>query len=94
MFIYLNLFAKLGPGSQEKWGIVLILEVIYVKFKEEKFVKWQFKQRKVFHVKRAILTSEKDQITWGDNESLIRRIELLLLENLMLRKKSNQQMKK
>ena len=63
-------------------------------FNEEKLVKQQFKQRKVFHVKQAILTTKKDQITRGDKESLIRRIKSLLLESLMLGKKSNQQMEK
>ena len=41
-----------------------------------------------------ILTTKKDQITRGDNESLTRRIQSLLLENLVLGKKSNQQTKK
>ena len=61
---------------------------------EEKLVKQQSKQRKVFHVKQAILTTKKDQITRGDKESLIRRTKSLLLESLMLGKKSNQQMEK
>ena len=43
----------------------------------------------MFHVKQAILTTKKDQITGGDEESSIRRMYLLLLENLMLRKTSN-----
>ena len=63
-------------------------------FNEEKLVKQQSKQRKVFHVKQAILTTKKDQITRGDKKSLIRRIKSLLLENLMLGKKSNHQMEK
>ena len=63
-------------------------------FNEEKLVKQQSKQRKVFHVKQAILATKKDQITRGDKETLIRRIKSLLLENLMLGKKSNQQMEK
>ena len=37
------------------------------------------------HVKQAILTTKRDQITREDKESLIRRIQALL-ENLMLRK--------
>ena len=38
-----------------------------------------------------ILTTKKDQITRGDQESLTRRIQSLLLENLVLGKKSNRQ---
>ena len=47
-------------------------------------------------VQQAIFSPlKKDQITRGDRkESLIRRIQLLLLENLVLGKKSNQQTKK
>ena len=40
-----------------------------------------------------ILTTKKDQITRGDKESLTRRMQSLLLENLVLGKKSNQQTK-
>ena len=37
---------------------------------------------------------KKDQITRGDKESLTRKIQSLLLENLVLGKKSKQQTKK
>ena len=39
------------------------------------------------------LTTKKDQITRGDKESLTRRMQSLLLENLVLGKKSNHQTK-
>ena len=56
-------------------------------FNEEKFVK----QQKCLCATSNILTTKKDQITGGDKESLTRRIQPLLLENLVLGKKSNQQ---
>ena len=59
-------------------------------FNEEKFVK----QPPVLCATSNILTTKKDQITRGDKESLTRRIQSLLLENLVLGKKSNQQTKK
>ena len=37
--------------------------------------------------------TKKDQITRGDKESLTRRMQSLLFENLVLGKKSNQQTK-
>ena len=59
-------------------------------FNEEKFVK----QQKCSCATSNILTTKKDQITQGDNESLTRRIQSLPLENLVLGKKCNQQTKK
>ena len=61
-------------------------------FNEEKFVKQQ--KCSMCNITSNILTTKKDQITRGDNESLIRRIQSLLLENLVLGKKSNQQTQK
>ena len=40
-----------------------------------------------------MLTTKKDQITAGDKKNLTRRMQSLLLENLVLGKKSNQQTK-
>ena len=48
----------------------------------------------MFHMKQAILITKKDQVTRADEESLIRRMFLLLLENLMLEKKFNKQTEK
>ena len=46
-------------------------------------------------MQQAFLTTKKDEIIPGDiKESLTRRIKSLLLENLMLGKKSNRQTKK
>ena len=56
-------------------------------FNKEKFVK----QQKCFMCN--ILTTKKDQITRGDKESLTRRIQSLLSENLVLGIKSTQQTK-
>ena len=61
-----------------------------VSFNEEKFVK----SKSVSCATSKILTTKKDQITRGDMESLTRRIQSLLLENLVLGKKSHQQTKK
>ena len=59
-----------------------------LRFNEEKFVKQQ-----KCSMCNNILTTKKDQISRGDKESLTRRIQSLLLENLVLGKKSNQQTK-
>ena len=48
----------------------------------------------MFHMKQTILITKKDQVTRADEESLIRRMFLLLLENLMLEKKFNKQTEK
>ena len=45
-------------------------------------------------MQQAFLTTKKDEINPAVKESLIRRIKSLLLENLMLGKKSNRQTKK
>jgi len=58
-------------------------------FNEEKFVK----QQKCSMCNKQY-SSQKDQITRGDKESLTQRIQSLLLENLVLGKTSNQQTKK
>ena len=59
-------------------------------FNEEKFVK----QQKCSMCSKQYSTTKKDQITRGDKESSTRRMQSLLLENLVLGKKSNQQTKK
>jgi len=63
-------------------------------FNEEKFVKVQQKCFMCNSNIDNILTTKKDQITRGDKKSLTRRIQSLLLENLVLGKKSNQQTNK
>ena len=57
-------------------------------FNEEKFVKQQN-----CAASNILTTIKKDQITRRDKESLTRRMQSLLLENLVLGKKSNQQTK-
>ena len=48
----------------------------------------------MFYVQQAIFSPlKKDQITRGDKESLARRMQSLLLENLVLGKKSYQRTK-
>ena len=61
-------------------------------FNEERFVKQQ--KCSMCNKQYNILTTKKDQITRGDKESLTRRIQSLLLENLVLGRKSDQQTKK
>ena len=53
-----------------------------------------FNEEKFVCATSNILTTKKDQITRGDRERLTRRMQSLLLENLVLGKKSNQQTKK
>ena len=60
-------------------------------FNEERFVKQQ--KCSMCNKQYNILTTKKDQITRGDKESLTRRMKSLLMENLVLGKKFNQQTK-